>query len=92
MLLYMYLILTNAKTTNTHRPISFQAYNGEKFQGCLAVLFVGFVVYAYCAMQPPRSKICGTPNGPSVTSPRIKHCDGRYLAYKEHGVPRDQEV
>ncbi|KAH0687857.1 hypothetical protein KY290_019513 [Solanum tuberosum] len=61
------------------------------FEKILAVLFVGFVAYAYSAMQPPPPKICGTPDGPSVTSPRIKHSDGRYLAYKEHGLPRDQE-
>ncbi|KAH0635424.1 hypothetical protein KY285_035122 [Solanum tuberosum] len=60
------------------------------FGKILSVLFVGFVAYAYRAMQPPPSKICGTPDGPPVTSPRIKLSDGRYLAYKEHGVPRDQ--
>nr|ACA35281.1 hydrolase family protein [Cucumis sativus] len=27
--------------------------------------------------------------GPPITAPRIKLRDGRYLAYKEHGVPKD---
>ncbi|KAE8672770.1 RmlC-like cupins superfamily protein [Hibiscus syriacus] len=40
-------------------------------------------------IQPPPLKICGSPNGPSVTAPRIRLKDGRYLAYKEYGVPKD---
>lgn len=60
------------------------------FGKIVAVVFVGFVAYAYRAMQPPPSKICGAPDGPPVTSPRVKLSDGRYLAYKEHGIPRDQ--
>uniref|UniRef100_M1AUI2 Uncharacterized protein n=1 Tax=Solanum tuberosum TaxID=4113 RepID=M1AUI2_SOLTU len=60
------------------------------FEKTLAVLFVGFMSYAYRVMQPP-SNICGTPDGPPVTSPKIRHSHGRYLAYKEHGVSRDQE-
>lgn len=60
------------------------------FGKILVVLFVGFVAYAYRAMQPPPPRICGTPDGPPITSPRVKLSDGRYLAYKEHGVPRDK--
>ncbi|KAM0980563.1 hypothetical protein COP2_014109 [Malus domestica] len=41
------------------------------------------------AIQPPPSKICGSPDGPPVTGSRIKLRDGRHLAYKEHGVPKD---
>ncbi|KAK7244916.1 hypothetical protein RIF29_39745 [Crotalaria pallida] len=55
----------------------------------LAVLFIGFLAWAYKAIQPPPPKICGSPDGPPVTAPRIKLRDERYLAYKEHGVPRD---
>lgn len=40
-------------------------------------------------IQPPPPKMCGSPNGPPVTAPRIRLKDGRHLAYKEHGVPRD---
>ncbi|TKY53084.1 hypothetical protein E2542_SST24607 [Spatholobus suberectus] len=55
----------------------------------LAVLFIGFLAWTYQAIQPPPPKICGTPNGPPITAPRIKLRDGRHLAYKEHGVPKD---
>ncbi|KAK7392604.1 hypothetical protein VNO78_21047 [Psophocarpus tetragonolobus] len=55
----------------------------------LAVLFIGFLAWGYQVIQPPPPKICGTPDGPPITAPRIKLRDGRYLAYKEHGVPKD---
>lgn len=41
-------------------------------------------------IKPPPPKLCGFPGGPPITAPRIKLRDGRYLAYKEHGVPRDE--
>ncbi|KAK1263507.1 hypothetical protein QJS04_geneDACA008456 [Acorus gramineus] len=56
----------------------------------LAVLFIGFLAWAYQAIQPPPPSICGSPNGPPVTSSRIKLRDGRHLAYKENGVPKDK--
>ncbi|XP_015898803.3 uncharacterized protein LOC107432222 isoform X1 [Ziziphus jujuba] len=59
------------------------------FKKALLVLFVGFCAWAYQAIQPPPPKICGSSGGPPVTAPRIKLRDGRYLAYKEHGVPKD---
>lgn len=55
----------------------------------LAVLLMGFVAWGYQAIQPPASKICGSPNGSTITAPRIKLRDGRNLSYKEHGVPKD---
>lgn len=55
-----------------------------------AVLTIGFLSWAYQAIQPPPPKICGSPNGPPITASRIKLKDGRHLAYKEHGVPRDK--
>ncbi|KAG6760479.1 hypothetical protein POTOM_037002 [Populus tomentosa] len=54
-----------------------------------AALLFGLVVWVYQATNPPPPKICGTPGGPPVTAPRIKLRDGRYLAYKEHGVSRE---
>ncbi|GKV38952.1 hypothetical protein SLEP1_g46799 [Rubroshorea leprosula] len=42
----------------------------------------------YRVVQPAPPKLCGSPDGPPVTAPRIKLRDGRHLAYKEHGVPR----
>jgi pimeloyl-ACP methyl ester carboxylesterase len=43
---------------------------------------------AYRFIQPPPPKICGTPNGPPVTAPRVQLRDGRFLAYKEAGVQK----
>ncbi|KAG6436104.1 hypothetical protein SASPL_100986 [Salvia splendens] len=51
---------------------------------------VGCIGYAYFAIQPQPPKICGTPGGPPVTSPRVKLDDGRYLAYKESGVAKEE--
>ncbi|KAI3879781.1 hypothetical protein MKX03_000400 [Papaver bracteatum] len=53
-------------------------------------LLMGFVGYAYRAIQPPPPKICGSSDGPPITAPRVKLSDGRHLAYKEHGVPKDE--
>lgn len=50
---------------------------------------MGFLAWAYKAVQPPPPKICGSADGPPVTAPRIQLSDGRHLAYKEHGVPKE---
>lgn len=55
----------------------------------LLVGLVGFLAWAYQATRPPPPKICGSPDGPPVTAPRIQLKDGRYLAYKEFGVPKE---
>ncbi|CAN1176670.1 hypothetical protein LINPERHAP2_LOCUS32663 [Linum perenne] len=59
------------------------------FPTVLVVLLVGVLAWGYQAIQPPPPKICGSPGGPLVTAPRIKLRDGRHLAYREHGVPKD---
>lgn len=51
---------------------------------------MGIVGWVYVSLKPPTPKICGTPNGPPVTSPRVKLNDGRHLAYKEFGVPKEK--
>lgn len=51
---------------------------------------VGAVVWIYQAIKPAPSKICGSPKGPPVTATRVKLRDGRYLAYKEMGVPKEK--
>ncbi|GAB2300710.1 hypothetical protein Dimus_034747 [Dionaea muscipula] len=56
----------------------------------LLVLLVGGFALAYQAIQPPLPKICGSPSGPPITAPRIKLSDGRHIAYKEHGVPKEK--
>jgi hypothetical protein len=46
--------------------------------------------WTYMAIKPPPPKICGSINGPPVTSPRVKLSDGRHLAYREFGFPKDE--
>ncbi|MFQ6619692.1 hypothetical protein Gotur_001223 [Gossypium turneri] len=53
-------------------------------------LTVGLLGWTYRALKPPPPNICGSPDGPPVTSPRIKLSDGRHLAYREAGVPREE--
>lgn len=54
----------------------------------VAVFLIAILGYAYNFIKPPPPLICGSPGGPPVTSPRIKLKDGRYLAYRESGVPK----
>ncbi|KAL6206941.1 hypothetical protein ACLB2K_024186 [Fragaria x ananassa] len=58
------------------------------FLTTIVVSFLGFLAWAYQNIQSPRPKICGSPDGPPVTAPRVKLRDGRHLAYQEHGVPK----
>ncbi|THF99522.1 hypothetical protein TEA_002974 [Camellia sinensis var. sinensis] len=53
-------------------------------------LLAGLLGWAYVAIKPPPPKVCGTPGGPPVTSPRVQLSDGRHLAYKEKGVPKEE--
>ncbi|KAK7392986.1 hypothetical protein VNO78_21436 [Psophocarpus tetragonolobus] len=56
----------------------------------IALIFlVAIFAFAYQAIHPPSPRTCGSPSGPPITAPRIKLRDGRHLAYKEHGVPRE---
>ncbi|KAK2996290.1 hypothetical protein RJ639_025850, partial [Escallonia herrerae] len=50
----------------------------------------GLLGWAYVATKPPPAKVCGSPGGPHVTSPRVKLNDGRHLAYKESGIPKEE--
>ncbi|KAF3675582.1 putative germin-like protein subfamily 3 member 2-like [Capsicum annuum] len=59
------------------------------FAKILLVVLIGLLAWGYQATRPPLPKICGSPDGPPVTAPRIKLSDGRHLAYKEFGVPRE---
>lgn len=59
------------------------------FAKILLVVLIGLLAWGYQATRPPPPKTCGSPDGPPVTAPRIKLSDGRHLAYKETGVPRD---
>lgn len=55
-----------------------------------AAVVVGVLGLTYKALRPPRPKICGSPGGPPITSPRVKLSDGRHLAYREMGVPKEE--
>ncbi|KAI4348975.1 hypothetical protein L6164_009634 [Bauhinia variegata] len=77
-----------AHTRRAKKNTSIQLPSGM-LKMAVAVFFMGFLAWAYQAIQPPPPKICGSPDGPVVTAPRIKLRDGRHLAYKEHGVPKD---
>ncbi|GMH12659.1 hypothetical protein Nepgr_014500 [Nepenthes gracilis] len=55
----------------------------------IVTLIVGGLIWAYQAMKPPPSKICGLQNGPPFNSPRIRLSDGRHMAYKLRGVAKE---
>ncbi|KAE8037444.1 hypothetical protein FH972_010031 [Carpinus fangiana] len=55
----------------------------------VVALAVSFLGWAYRALKPPPPKICGSPDGPPITSPRVKLSEGRHLAYRESGVPKE---
>ncbi|KAI3877624.1 hypothetical protein MKW92_017682 [Papaver armeniacum] len=52
------------------------------------VLLVGILGWIYQTIKPPPPKLCGSFNGPPISSPRIKLRDGRHLSYLESGVPK----
>ncbi|XP_038705589.1 uncharacterized protein LOC120001371 [Tripterygium wilfordii] len=56
----------------------------------VATVLVGVAIYAYKSTKPPPPKICGSPNGPPITSPRIRLGDGRHLSYRERGLPKER--
>ncbi|CAK9145417.1 unnamed protein product [Ilex paraguariensis] len=60
------------------------------FTEVAAMVVVAVFIWAYQTTKPPPPKLCGSPNGPPVTSPRIRLSDGRYLSYKERGVPKEK--
>ncbi|KAI3520613.1 hypothetical protein L1887_10063 [Cichorium endivia] len=50
----------------------------------------GFLGWIYTRIKPPPPKICGSPGGPPITSPRVQLSDGRHLSYREWGVSKDK--
>ena len=47
-------------------------------------------IYQKLKKKAPPPRICGSANGPPLTSPRVKLNDGRHLAYRELGVPKEE--
>ncbi|KAH9614079.1 hypothetical protein KSS87_003166 [Heliosperma pusillum] len=80
----------SAATARSHTRSSTPSSSSGLFSKLLLVGLVGLLAWAYQAARPPPPKICGSPHAPPVTAPRIKLSDGRHLAYKEHGVPKDR--
>ncbi|XP_075638636.1 uncharacterized protein LOC142610648 [Castanea sativa] len=78
-----------AHTRKAKQNSSFKLPSGM-LKKTVLLFFVGFLAWAYKATQPPPPKICGSPDGLAVTAARIKLSDGRHLAYKEHGVPKEK--
>lgn len=60
------------------------------FAAIAVALAAGLLSWAYQTTKPPPPKICGSPGGPPITSPRVKLSDGRHLAYREMGVPKEE--
>ncbi|KAL9272855.1 hypothetical protein AKJ16_DCAP18938 [Drosera capensis] len=58
------------------------------YEAAVLVLGASFVIWAWKSLTPPDPRICGKPNGPPVTSKRVKLSDGRHLAYREYGVAK----
>ncbi|KAI7746394.1 hypothetical protein M8C21_033624 [Ambrosia artemisiifolia] len=57
----------------------------------IAIAVVGGLIgWAYIRIKPPPPRICGSPGGPPITSPRVQLNDGRHLAYREWGVSKDE--
>ncbi|XP_052198569.1 uncharacterized protein LOC127805824 [Diospyros lotus] len=59
------------------------------FKAIIAALVIGFLALGFKSIRPPPPSICGSPGGPPITAPRIQLKDGRHLAYREHGVPKE---
>lgn len=74
--------------TRKSKPKTSSSFSGI-FKTIVLVGLVGFIAWAYQATRPPPPKTCGSQDGPPVTAPRIQLKDGRYLAYKEYGVPKE---
>ncbi|XP_049407018.1 uncharacterized protein LOC125870598 isoform X1 [Solanum stenotomum] len=78
-----------AHTRKAKQKTSFPLPSGM-MRNMVALFGIVILALIYRAIMPPLPKICGSPNGPLITAPRVNLSDGRYLAYKENGVPRDQ--
>lgn len=54
------------------------------------VLLIGLLGVLFLATKLPPPHGTALPDDPPVTSPRIRLSDGRFLAYKEMGVPKNR--
>lgn len=75
--------------TRKPKPKTSSSIFSGMFKKIVFVFLMGIFAWAYQATRPPPPRICGSADGPPVTASRIKLNDGRYLAYKEYGVPKE---
>lgn len=71
----------------------FFAENNNMITVIGATILLGIIgrwIYQRLIKVPPPRIICGLANGSPLTSPRVKLNDGRHLAYKEIGVPKEE--
>ncbi|KAI3683873.1 hypothetical protein L1987_84388 [Smallanthus sonchifolius] len=78
--------ISHTRKSNSDSSSTFSSGIFIKF---LLLFFTGFLAWAYQAACPPAPKKVGPPDGLPITTPRIKLRDGRYLSYKEFGVPKE---
>jgi len=64
--------------------------SGGTWRKLFLALFVSLSALLYKQIQPPPPKIPGSPGGPPVTATRTRLSDGRYLAFLESGVPKEE--
>nr|GMC90422.1 Abhydrolase_6 domain-containing protein [Ipomoea batatas] len=81
---------SRSHTRNPKEKTSIMFLSSGLLRKVFAICCVGFLAWAYREITPPPPITCGSPDGPPITAPRIKLSDGRHLAYKEHGVPRNR--
>jgi pimeloyl-ACP methyl ester carboxylesterase len=81
--------MVDSTESKTKPPPSFTSSGMVKRLAAVSLLFL-LAALIFEPIIPPPPKICGTTNGPAVTSARTKLKDGRHVAYVEYGVPRDK--
>ncbi|WOL15508.1 hypothetical protein Cni_G24289 [Canna indica] len=83
----------NARSHTRKNHMHSSSFSSPFHQGMVknigVMMLIGVIALVYKAIQPTPPIICGSPGGPPVSSPRIKLKDGRHLAYKEYGVPKE---
>ncbi|CAN6241858.1 unnamed protein product, partial [Urochloa humidicola] len=72
------------------RPPSPAPASGGTARKLMLALLVSLSALLYKQLRPPPPKIPGSPGGPPVTANRTRLSDGRYLAYLESGVPKEE--
>ncbi|KAJ4817530.1 alpha/beta-Hydrolases superfamily protein [Rhynchospora pubera] len=86
---YAHKKMVDSKTKN--KPLPSSSSSSGMFKRLAAVpLLVLLTGLIFEPIKPQPPKICGTANGPPVTSNRTKLNDGRHVAYVEFGVPREK--